>query len=145
MKKIIRKSVFETNSSSSHSLSFDEEDRLNIIDKKDLPNTIVLEGGDYGWENDRLNAWYEKANYLYQGFIDHDEYKELLIKALEELGIKVEEAVNNYGYIDHQSENASYCVFDDLLNDDDEKKKKCLQDFIFSTTSYIETGNDNDW
>lgn len=66
MKKLIRKGVFETNSSSCHSLSIEKSDTTTVLDTI-YPNeegNVVLEGGEFGWEVEVYNDAYTKANYV---------------------------------------------------------------------------------
>ena len=59
MKRQIRKSVFETNSSSTHAIC--------ITKKKDnykLPDHIDFEFGEFGWECKEYEDTYNKASYL---------------------------------------------------------------------------------
>ena len=57
----IRKNVFETNSSSTHSICIAKDMELII------PTSIHFEFGEFGWEVDTLSSVYEKASYLYTG------------------------------------------------------------------------------
>lgn len=59
MKRQIRKSVFETNSSSTHAIC--------ITKKKDnykIPKHIDFEFGEFGWECDEYHDTRNKASYL---------------------------------------------------------------------------------
>lgn len=152
MKKI-RQNVFETNSSSTHSICIAKDVEL------ELPESIHFEFGEFGWENDTLYSMWEKASYLYTGFIANNRQEDFnnIVTILENKGIEVtyEEPIyskhsykdgdrvieythcDNGGYIDH-----SYELID-FLNDiySDETK---LLNFLFSSLSFIITGNDND-
>lgn len=109
MKRQIRSSVFETNSSSTHSIA--------------IPKKTVVAGeyisfsiGEFGWENDCVNT----ANYLYTAILEQDDRDELLDKLKDILNnhsIKYkfqkpkygksndgEYAWLEYGYIDHSDE-----------------------------------------
>src|SRR5574343_688308 len=121
--------VFETNSSSSHSLVL-AQDFSNVVDAP-LPKHIVEQGvvtifsGEFGWEQEEYDDYATKASYL---FVDafsgggepyddpNDEIvrnKNIKLKMLVEAfkihaGVDVFfEASNDqyhpYGYIDHQS------------------------------------------
>lgn len=63
MKKQIRNNVFETNSSSSHSLSIPFEEDLGKYVKAHFDNVDVT-FGEYGWEEDILDTPLEKLEYL---------------------------------------------------------------------------------
>ena len=70
MKRQIRSSVFETNSSSTHSVSisnknsiyYDENCLKNYIDWQD--NKLHITFGEFGWEIESYNTPYEKLQYI---------------------------------------------------------------------------------
>jgi hypothetical protein len=60
----IRKHTFESNSSSSHTIFISEE--VLLLDTSLLPNEdgdLILDGGEFGWEWERYNDAWTKANY----------------------------------------------------------------------------------
>ena len=57
----IRNSVFETNSSSSHSISVTGNTKLNI---PDLSYDIECQFGEFGWGYEELTHWMEKLSYV---------------------------------------------------------------------------------
>ena len=59
MKRQIRQSCFETNSSSTHAICIATDDVLNI------PEEIHFGFDDFGWECDTHSSIRAKANYLY--------------------------------------------------------------------------------
>ena len=61
--KTIRKSVFETNSSSTHSISIDDSGANYTSITPDRDGNIVLKGGQFGWEIGDFNDPLTKANY----------------------------------------------------------------------------------
>ncbi len=137
--KSIRKNVFETNSSSTHSLCITSN---TLLDQKQ--NTIGFYLGEFGWERNKLTSAEDKASYLYTGIIVNELADKLLPKikeALDANDIKYtfqnSESTNYYYYIDHGGE------LNEFLNDicNDESK---LMRFLFSSESFILTGNDND-
>lgn len=69
MKRQIRSSVFETNSSSTHSIA---------IPKKPVVTGeyISFSIGEFGWENDCVDT----ADYLYTAILEQDDRDELLDK-----------------------------------------------------------------
>ena len=120
MKKI-RVSVFETNSSSMHSLSIGSNKKMEVLDEKKTEE-IILGIGEYGWGPEHLTTWLEKADYLAVDAINgEDEIKKGLL--LEALSLAFPNAVFEFallependedededetktysGYIDHQS------------------------------------------
>lgn len=139
MKKI-RKGVFETNSSSTHSICID----INETNNLDIPNEIHTSYGEYGWEHDRLETVSEKASYLFTGLKQlqlDDTFNEVLTYLKDEVGIDIifEETGDYFyeGYIDHCNELMEFLT---AVCSDYEKLKR----FLFSKFSFILTGNDND-
>lgn len=138
MKIQIRKGVFETNSSSTHAINI-----FRGYNEKNIPESIVVRPGEFGWECDTYYDFENKLSYLYTWCLnlmgkDEAEYK--ITQALNNLGVKeVEfgECSDWYeeGYIDHSEELYSKdlnTIFENYFGD-----------FIFGDSSYIETGNDN--
>lgn len=65
MKKQIRRNVFETNSSSTHSISIRKGDISNSYLKVDeYDNKVHVSFGEYGWGYETLNTQYERLSYL---------------------------------------------------------------------------------
>ena len=139
----VRNGVFETNSSSTHSIC--------IPKKTNKTDTYVEFGiGEYGWENRRVN---DTPSYLYTAILSAYEYDETMEK-LEKLksilndrsiGYSFEKPVWCYyhddgsryldnGYIDHSCE--TYDFVEAVLNDDE-----MLLRYLFDGVVY--TGNDN--
>lgn len=153
MKRQIRKSVFETNSSSTHAIC--------ITKKKDnykLPDHIDFEFGEFGWECEEYNDTYNKASYLITAIFsfsksEADEKLAQLKSILDSHNItysipepKVKSYTWNktehfyydldYNYIDHAGETKKFV---DAVLSDSEK----LFRYLFGD-SFIITGNDND-
>ena len=166
MKIQVRRNIFETNSSSTHTLSIIKED-------KDIkyPKSIIFTKGKFGWEDDEYTNTYSKASYLWEiirfagdisgycsdntKFLTYEEYIQRIKDILDRHNIKYEfeydtvvertstykEYVNQYGdvddgYIDHVSECADFINFVT-------SKDEYLLNFLFSGKSFIVTGNDN--
>lgn len=135
MKKV-RKNVFETNSSSTHSICIAK----NV--EYDIPEKLYLELGDFGWEQNTLNSTSEKASYLYTGLVNYfPEKLNGVVDTLKSKGIEVtmeEEKENSWdnGYVDHGSD------LDDFIKGVTESEDRLLS-FLFSGLSFIHTGNDN--
>jgi len=151
--KQIRQNVWETNSSSTHSVSIAEtlqEDMMDTI----IPNeegNVVLSGGEWGWE---ISDYYDaetKANYLLvyimsQGGDRMNEMTEMLKDVIKEQtgcsDVDLQSSgldwrgLPDFGYIDHQSigDNDYHFIFED---------KEILRRFIFSKESWLHTDNDN--
>ena len=135
--KTIRRRVFETNSSSTHSICVTS---TTLLDQKKDHIDFTL--NDFGWEYDKLNTPYEKAAYLYTGIVCNDLQDALLPKLKQfldrkEMSYSFENPIqNDFEYIDHCDE------VDDIVKEicSDEDK---LMKYLFSSESFILTGNDN--
>lgn len=55
--------MFETNSSSTHSICITKSDVL------DIPSSVYFTTGEFGWSHQKLNSVKEKASYLYTAII----------------------------------------------------------------------------
>lgn len=154
MKTQIRQAVFETNSSSSHSLTvatFAEGDILDTL----YPNNagvIVVVPDDFGWEWKDYSDPQTKLSYcaIYaRDWADEDTEKYLSILTTviqQQVGTDVvvqypleKDKNGNYksGYIDHQSVESR--DLDYLF-----QEPELLRQFIFNPKSTLSTGNDND-
>lgn len=161
--KNIRNGVFETNSSSTHSVSISSGCAVYDTLVPDDDGNIVLTGGQFGWEWETYTDPQTKANYAAVYCSDSDgytselksrasKYREMLIDVIKKhTGAKNvvfdfttdwEEARKlgvETSYIDHQS--AIYEGGDcDLAFKDEET----LKNFLFNPASELETGNDNE-
>lgn len=162
--KSIRRSVFETNSSSTHSVSICDGDLI----KPNIDNLgeLNVSFGEYGWEYESYSYWESKVSYLLTMILETEandidiksnswieEFKELdgyklLDKAIYDfLGIHI--SLENYktfdsryrsnlGYIDHQS-CEDYISMSDFLN----WNNVDITDFIFNENIEVITDNDN--
>ena len=140
MKRQIRKNVFETNSSSTHSIAISKKPVV-------IGKSIRFNIGEFGWENSCANP----ADYLYTAILEQNERLDLLDKLKEILNkhsIKYEfeeptyHTSDNgeyswlsYGYVDHSFE-VRELIFA-LLDDED-----LLMRYLFGD-SMVYTGNDN--
>ena len=153
----IRNGVFETNSSSVHTLSISKEN----IDNEFAVNTsninITVGEEAYNWGPDILTKWYEKADYLginisfdifnkYEtSFYNSNKNliqikKELLVKTLKKKFPNSNIIFSCEGYIDHQSHDEIW--FDEILDSGD--PEKTLHNIIFNKNYKINIGNDNE-
>ena len=138
MRRQIRSSVFETNSSSTHSI---------VISKKPatIGKHISFGIGEFGWENGCVDT----ADYLYTAILVHGDSDELLDKLKEILDkhsityifeepqyhdSKYGRWLEN-GYIDHSGELEEF--LDAVLKDED-----LLMRYLFGDSA-VYTGNDN--
>ena len=132
----IRKGLFETNSSSSHSIVI-SEDTDGILDTitPDENGAITLIGGEFGWEWLRYNDALTKANYCAVDCNnDQDRLNRLAEVIKEHTGAR--EVIFELGksYIDHESVGTTRDACID---------KETLKNFIFNSKSWLFTGNDN--
>lgn len=133
----IRKGVFETNSSSTHSICISRAEA-----KIPTGKTVHFCMGEYGWENDTV---YDTASYLYTGIMENDcaaENLEKLKEMLDEMGVKCDFTPRgrtrwggDYGYVDHSYELIPFIHA--VLSSED-----LLARYLFGD-SFINTGNDN--
>ncbi len=143
MKKTIRQSCFETNSSSTHSISIGEG-KLNDTIGLNPDGTITLIGGKFGWGREEYNDAYTKANYLAVDAFGNEELMERLKRIIMEYTGATEVIIDfttedwsakNHSYIDHQSNGTGNDV---LRGTDDEIKQ-----FLFCTDSELIIDDDN--
>lgn len=136
--KNIRSEVFETNSSSTHSIAIanDADGILDTLVPDDM-GTVILAGGEFGWSWDKFNDAYTKANYCAVDAKNNPAKIRMLIDAItQHTGAKkVSIIIDNNSYIDHQSVGTSVDAFADL---------DVLINFIFNPKSWLFTGNDNE-
>lgn len=155
MKTQKRIGVFETNSSSTHSICIPKEDA-----ELELPKQIHFHFGEFGWECDTLDSISEKASYLYTGLVYNDRKSDIdaVFKTLRDKDVEVtfEEPIyntrtykdsngieqsytssDNAGYVDHGDALGGF--LDAVCSDEDK-----LLRFLFSPMAFIITGNDND-
>jgi hypothetical protein len=135
MKKLIRKGVFETNSSSSHSISLAKEDKQFVLDTlyPDQHGVVRIHGGQYGWEWFKHNDAETKASYVAQSFANQSDKLELFAEVIKtQTGADDVQFIGlDDGYIDHDSYGVAPNSADDIRN------------FIFNKNSWLFGGNDN--
>ena len=140
MKRQIRSSVFETNSSSTHSIAISKKQPV-------IGKYIHFRIGEFGWENDCVDT----ADYLYTAILeqnDRDDLLERLKGILDKYSIEYEFAEPfwrkssfgdgvwlEYGYIDHSYELREF--LNTILSDED-----LLMRYLFGDSN-VYTGNDN--
>jgi len=151
---VVRKGVFETNSSSTHSICIAKTNKINIPEKI----TVNLHNYEFGWEEDKRSSTEEKIAYIVIAMLNYcnfdiavDRIKRLItcirnfgVKSLEISGIEIhsygsvsEPYFDTWdGYVDHGNELEDF-VKTNLENDD------LLKEYLFNKDSFILTGNDN--
>jgi len=135
MKKIIRTGVFETNSSSSHSLSVAREDQEFVYDTiyPDQNGLIKVTGEEFGWGWTKYNDSMTKLAYLFQDSPEskYDDIKEIVMK---QTGATEVDFIEGGGYIDHDGCGTTHEVRGS--NED-------MRNFVFNKNSWLFIGNDN--
>lgn len=141
--KIIRNQAFESNSSSTHSLSISSASGVYDSWTPDEEGKIYLTGGEFGWGYESYFDPQSKANYCAVDSWHNQEKLEMLIRVLKEHTGATEVVLDfscddykdkNYSYIDHQSAGTSDTAFE---------SEKDLKDFIFNPRSELVIDNDN--
>lgn len=140
--RTIRTNCFETNSSSTHSITIDSSthgNTRNVRGAKIYP-------GEFGWDWNRFNDFLTKASYFWTLVVDHPNDHPDLKERMERLAEKHEFTLlpikaGSYCYVDHGWEH--YKKFIGLhpeLNTD-----AGLFDFLTSKSCWIMLGNDNSY
>ncbi len=144
MNKVTRHAVFETNSSSSHSISISPDEVLT--DKLAVHNGVCqIHDGEFGWGVEVFSDASTKASYCYT-YARANKGTGNLLQTIserplnmlqevieEQMECKVE-FVSDEGYIDHQSEETCIAAF---------KDRDTLRRFIFSPKSILNIDHDN--
>lgn len=144
MKYQVRRGVFETNSSSMHSISVMGAPRM--VDKSVFPDELVLTGDEYGWSGPPLTSYVDKLNYMVTEYQYREDMLELIRTVYEDytgkrLVIDIDE--DDYIYIDHQSQ-GTIAEFIGYFEGYEEKSlNEALADFIFNENKFIIIDNDN--
>lgn len=143
----IRKTIFETNSSSTHAICI-QKDNKNIF----IPEELYFHFGEFGWDETAAN---EPADYLYtaiyyiykyceENIRKFEDYKNYIYNTLAKYGCEAEFDDKFYddegwirGYIDHAGELTEFL-------DKIRHSEKRLIRYLFGNESFILTGNDND-
>lgn len=152
--KTIRQHSFETNSSSTHSLT------INHMAQRPEPIEAGTEIpiGEFGWEFRSYNSFEDKASYFWtivsEVFESADwyikNYKEkfdncLKIKTIlegigEKYGVTFQDPKEKWGYVDHGTEHLENFMSYYNLTDPDE-----LEKILTDPDICIQTGNDNEY
>lgn len=155
----IRKNVFETNSSSTHSLVISNKERsYNYNLPVDDRGVLTIPFGEFGWGPELLTEPIEKLSYLVTDRIDmydipeeikddEDAVQETIMESdeirrivgvvmsccsnVKKVRFELSDSWNPFGYIDHQSQGTTHDV--DLS----------IEDLIFSNKVVIMIDNDN--
>lgn len=155
--KVVRKGVFETNSSSMHSLAIINANDYNPEYNYPKNKTLYVYPAEYGWGYERLTEPDEKLSYLFalaassnglrwldnqdevfvDRFFDLSEVKKIY-DTMSDIGIAINFVIDKssdhyFGYVDHQSIE----TIDTFLGDIP------IKDFIFNDKYMVIIDNDN--
>lgn len=149
MGSVARESVFETNSSSTHSICIsNKKDILDMLPVDDK-GVCSIHPGEFGWEIADYSDAPTKASYCLafaktedpedgSSIGCEDMLREVVMEATgakEVVFVKhAGDGYTQFGYIDHQSHRVAANIFE---------SKKTLRDFIFNPNSTLHTDNDN--
>ena len=134
----IRKGVFETNSSSVHTIVIQANPPKKIY-------PLMIYEDDYGWSLEFLQTPEERASYFYTALCNcgeelhepvHDARLKMMSLLPKDIRYECEFENGKDCYIDHCYELLPW--LQDLIDDND----KFLR-FIYGDKSYVRTGNDN--
>lgn len=155
--KNIRTGVFETNSSSTHSVSICRAtDGIYDTLPVDDAGVLTLTGGQFGWEEETYYDAQTKANYaavfcspeVEPAFVAKAErMRELLVNVLKQ-HTGAREIVFNFSLEDYNHPHHSYIDHQSAIIEGGDagavfESEDVLKDFIFNTRSSLTTDNDN--
>lgn len=157
----IRRGVFETNSSSTHSVTIRHKGLAHNCMKISKDGYIHTKIGEFGWEivnykeqEDRLSylvtmaaekngmgTWYRREdslNTLVKELMKTEDFKQISEEVGEHAGCRGVIIDPSEGYIDHQS-HEDYQTLQDFLND----YGTDVTEFVFGRGNIVHTDNDN--
>jgi hypothetical protein len=134
--------MFETNSSSTHSLIIDKENYSGT----DYRPGIQIVPGNFGWEFKSFNDFATKASYMWTlaAYHDNDQIREILTELSETYKFELVEIPEDaeqciYFYVDHGSHH-----YEKMLRDYHELDTPAgMWEFLTSPAYWIALGNDN--
>ena len=137
MKKAIRNNVFETNSSSTHTISISENFNKENIK---FPEVVLFEGGGFGWEVDEYSDIESKCAYLYTAIKEYYDEKTCneklnwIVEVLRKHGTKAyfKEYKGWDCYIDHSSRLGGFLEY--VFENEDNLLKYIFGDVIIYTS-----------
>lgn len=141
--KVTRAAIFETNSSSTHSISIEGGSYSPDVFPLDA-GVCKVHPGEFGWDVARFTDAASKASYCLtyvKGLGGRGDAETQMLRDVlkAETGCEVEfvldgDACHKWGYIDHQSSGECMRAFE---------SEDTLRDFIFNPHSVLVTDNDN--
>lgn len=151
MKKIVRQKVFETNSSSSHSISI-----VRTLQEFELPKTIhfaIHTFSHYPYDGDDMSSLEGRANYLYSIAVWQEDEKEFKKHMKRLLGDKVklvfgrkprwwqEDEDDDWNYawdlINHHAREEAMTLYSEVMNDD-----ALMMNYLFDDKTEVEICGD---
>lgn len=138
--KTIRKNCFETNSSSTHSLTiFTKNKTYTKKDTKHLRG-LEVECGEFGWENKTYTSPIDKASYFWTLAQSNKKLHEKLQEVGRRTGlIFVKPEADSRHYVDHGSEH-----YENFISAYPELKTIDGLIGMIVSDAELETGNDNE-
>lgn len=146
MNKVTRHGVFETNSSSTHSICICRE-AGGVLDRLDVDSEGVCRifPGEFGWEECKYRDATTKASYCYT-YAASNQKRLKTLEAVIKRGtgaaqVRFMEVLDEFypqGYVDHQSGPEERGACEEAF-----ASKQALYAFIFSPKSVLVTDNDN--
>lgn len=150
MPSVTRHKVFETNSSSTHSICITPGDFKPDTFYRTDNGTLRLLPGEFGWEQESYRDPWSKASYCLTYVKtggDPDGSREAMLREVLEKEVGKVDFIpfgcdpidgNDWGYIDHQSHIGHRDACGEAF-----KSKESLRAFIFNPNSILVTDNDN--
>lgn len=132
----IRLGMFETNSSSCHTVVIQEGSKVDDCDMYVPEDGIIhISDGEYGWGVETLRYPEEKASYIFTDNKGNAPVLNMLKEViLEATGAKDVIFEDGGGYVDHQSAGESGRALG---------SKETLKRFLFSYDNFVVIDNDN--
>lgn len=136
--KTIRHNTYETNSSSTHSITIDTDNYKNL----QIPATLTIPFGEFGWEHRKFNDFLTKASYFWTLSLYNEDVNDRMIRLATDHGLELEFKQNDdYSYVDHGSEH-----YDDWVQSNPELlTDEGLWNFLINESCWIILGNDNSY
>jgi hypothetical protein len=134
--KTIRHNTYETNSSSTHSITIDTENYKNV----QIPKTLTIPLGEFGWEFQKFNDFLRKASYFWTLALYNEEVNDRMIRLAADHGLDLQfKQEGDFYYVDHGSEH--YCNW--IEKNPELSTDEGLWDFLINESCWIILGNDN--
>lgn len=132
----IRRGMFETNSSSCHTIVIQEGSQVDDSYMHVPDNGIIhISDGEYGWGIETLRYPEEKASYIFTDNKGNAPVLNMLKEViLEATGAKDVIFEDGDGYVDHRSAGCSMRALE---------SKETLKRFLFSSDNFVVIDNDN--